>query len=81
MDDGDYPMPRLEAVFDGARRFGLTDAEVWQAFDESLADAGPDATVSDYIHELTGELAQRILRKQRRDPSRTAGTARAGRTG
>ena len=81
MHTGDHAIPRLEAVFDGARRFGLTETEVWQAFDTSLAEAGPDATVSDYIDELTGELARRIVREHRRDPSRTAGTARAEQTG
>jgi hypothetical protein len=66
MEPAYHALPPLQAVFDGARRFGLTDAEVWRAFDESLAEACPDATVSDYVHELTGELARRILHKQRR---------------
>jgi hypothetical protein len=69
MGTRDYPIPTLEAVFDGAKCFGLTEREVWQAFDESLTEAGPDATVSEYVHELTGELAQRILQKQRRAPA------------
>lgn len=61
--------PPLQALFDGARCFGLTDAEVWRAFDDSLAETGPDTTVSEYVHELTGELARRILQKQRRAPA------------
>jgi hypothetical protein len=69
MDTGDYAIPRLEAVFDGARRFGLSEGEVWRAFDESLAEVGADATVEQYVGELTGELARRILHKQRRTPS------------
>jgi hypothetical protein len=62
-------IPPLQAIFDGARRFGLTDVEVWQAFDEALDEVGPDATVADYVQGLTGELARRILRKQRCSPS------------
>jgi hypothetical protein len=65
MDSAHQAIPPLQAIFDGARRFGLSDAEVWRAFDESLDEAGPDATVADYVHELTGELARRILWKQR----------------
>ena len=77
MDSAYHAIPPLQAIFDGAKRFGLTDAEVWQAFDESMDEAGPDATVSEYVQELTGELARRILHKQRRQrPSRGA----AGRT-
>jgi hypothetical protein len=65
MDSAHQAIPPLQAIFDGARRFGLSDAEVWRAFDESLDEAGPDATVADYVHELTGELARRILWKHR----------------
>jgi hypothetical protein len=54
-----------QAIFDGARHFGLTYEEVWRAFDESLAEVGGDATVDEYLQELTGELARRILHKQR----------------
>ena len=65
MDPAYQALPPLQAIFDGARRFGLSDAEVWQAFDDSLDEGGPDATVADYVQELTGELARRILWKQR----------------
>jgi len=65
MDSAYQALPPLQAIFDGARRFGLSDAEVWQAFDESLDEAGADATVADYVQGLTGELARRILWKQR----------------
>jgi hypothetical protein len=65
MDPAYQAIPPLHAIFDGARRFGLSDAEVWRAFDECVDEAGPDATVADYVEELTGELARRILRKQR----------------
>jgi hypothetical protein len=51
----------LRAIFDAARRFGLTEDEAWQAFDDALAGVGTDATVHEYLEELTGELAPRIL--------------------
>jgi hypothetical protein len=65
MDSAYQAIPPLQAIFDSARRFGLSDAEIWQAFDESLDETGGDATVADYVQELTGELARRILWKQR----------------
>ena len=65
MDPAYQSIPPLQAIFAGATRFGLSDAEVWRAFDESLDQAGPDATVADYVQKLTGELARRILWKQR----------------
>ena len=75
MDFGYQPIPPFQAIFDGARRFGLSDAEAWQAFDDSLDQAGPDATVADYVEELTGKLARRILWKQQRGSA--AGDRRA----
>jgi hypothetical protein len=68
MDLGYYATPTLHAVFDGAKRFGLSDEEVWRAFDDSLDETGADASVAEYLDELTGELARRILCKQRRTP-------------
>jgi hypothetical protein len=68
--DPTYPAPPpLRAIFDGARHFGLTDEEAWLAFDAALAEVGVDATVEDYLDELTGELARRILGKHRSAPS------------
>jgi hypothetical protein len=69
MDHAYYAIPPLQAIFDGAKRFGLNDAEVWQAFDESVDEVGADATLSEYLQQLTGELARRILHKQRCAPS------------
>jgi hypothetical protein len=68
MDNGYYAIPRLQAVFDGAKRFGLSDEEVWRAFDDMLEETGAEASVAEYLDELTGELARRILCKQRRVP-------------
>jgi hypothetical protein len=65
MDPGYQAIPPLRSIFDGARHFGLSHTEVWQAFDDAVDEAGADATVADYLEELTGELARRILRKQR----------------
>jgi hypothetical protein len=63
----DYAViPPLQAIFDGARDFGLTDDEVWQTVNESLRGAGNDATVGEYLEELAAALARRILCKQRR---------------
>jgi hypothetical protein len=65
--DTDYaPTAPLQAIFEGAKQFGLTDDEVWQTVDDSLAEAGGDATVAEYLDELSGALAQRILAKERR---------------
>jgi hypothetical protein len=64
------PIPPLQAIFEGAKRFGLTEDEAWRAVDESLSEVGADATISEYLDELTGVLAQRILSKQRHTPSK-----------
>jgi hypothetical protein len=63
------PIPSLQAILEGAIRFGLTEDEAWRATDESLHAVGRDATVSEYLEELTGALARRILYKQQRTPS------------
>jgi hypothetical protein len=69
MDHANYAIPPLQSVFDGAKRFGLNDAEVWQAFEDSVEEVGADATLSEYLQQLTGELARRILHRQRCSPS------------
>jgi hypothetical protein len=58
-------MPYLHAIFEGAKRFGLTTSRSWQTLDDSLEEAGPDATMSECVDALTAELARRILRAQR----------------
>jgi hypothetical protein len=62
-------IPPLQAIFEGAKGFGLTDDEAWRALDESLHEVGWDATISEYLDRLTEALAQHILSKQRRVPS------------
>jgi hypothetical protein len=65
-----YPAPPpLRAVFDGARLFGLSDEEAWRAFDVALAEVGTDASVDEYLDELTAELARRVLGKHRHAPA------------
>jgi hypothetical protein len=59
-------IPSLQATFDSAKRFGLTDDEIWRVVDDSLREAGGDAAVSEYLHELTGALARLLLAKERR---------------
>lgn len=59
-------IPSLQAIVDGARDFGLTDDEVWRTVDDSLDEVGGDATVAEYLDELTGALARRMLSKERR---------------
>jgi ABC-type Mn2+/Zn2+ transport system ATPase subunit len=63
------PSPLLQAIFEGAKRFGLSEEEAWWAIDECLSEVGMDAMISEYLDELTGALAQRILSKQRGIPS------------
>lgn len=68
--DPTYPdPPPFRAIFDGARVFGLTDEDAWRAFDVALDEVGTDATVDEYLDELTGELARRILDKHRVAPA------------
>jgi hypothetical protein len=65
-------MPSLQATFDAAKHFGLTDDEAWDTVEEFL----------DNRDELAAALASRILAKQRAScSSRTADTAKAARTG
>ncbi len=59
-------MAPLQAILDAAKRFGLTDDEVWQTVDDSLGGGvDADATVGECLQELVGALARRIVAKQR----------------
>jgi hypothetical protein len=44
---------------------GRTDRRLLRAVDESLDEVGGDATVSQFLEELVGALACRILTEQR----------------
>jgi hypothetical protein len=59
--DDDTPIAGLEAIFEGARSFGLSEEAAWRTADDVLYAVGPDATVSEYLDELTGAMARRIL--------------------
>jgi len=58
-------MASLHAILEAARRFGLTDDEVWQALNDSLDAARADATVGECRCDLVEALARRILDKER----------------
>ena len=71
-------MSPLQATFEAARHFGLTDDEAWHTLEASLYDARDEDTMSELHDELVAALAARILAKQRASaPSRTAGSAKA----
>jgi hypothetical protein len=66
--DFDYPAaaPTLQELFESAKGFGLSDDEVWRVVNESQFWAGPDATIPEYLDELAGALAHRIVIKERK---------------
>ena len=69
--DTDYaPPPALQAMCASARQFGLTDQEVWRTLDHSLVAVGPNATVSEYLDELSGALAGAVLSSGRNSATR-----------
>jgi hypothetical protein len=66
----DYPAtPTFQEIFEGAKGFGLQDDEIWRTVNEAQHWAGPDATVPEYLDELAGALAHRIVIKERRSRS------------
>ncbi len=60
----------LRAVFESARQFGLSEGQVVRSFDEALCEVGEDATVAEYLDQLCGTLARRILAAERRRSGR-----------
>ena len=65
MDTGSAVTAPLRASFNAARRFGLSDDEVWHAVDEVVSRAGLHATVGECLEEITAALAREILAKER----------------
>ena len=65
MDSNCTAAAPVQAVFGSARQFGLADDEVLRTFDEALWTVGEDATVSEYLDELSGMLARHILARER----------------
>jgi hypothetical protein len=71
-------MSPLQATFEAAQCFGLTDDEAWRVVEESLVETCGEDLTCEYREELVAALAARILAKQRaRGPSRSAGRATA----
>ena len=66
MDTTYQTIPSLQAIFDGAKSFGLSDSEVWRMVNESMRAAGGDATLAEYLDGLTAALARGIVQKERR---------------
>ena len=64
MDSDEAATPSLlQGMRDNAKQFGLTDLEVWQALDESLRRVGAEATVLEYLDEITAALAHQVVAK------------------
>jgi hypothetical protein len=71
----DTPIAGLQAIFAGARTFGLSEEEAWRTADDVLYAMGPDVTVSEYLHQLTGALARAIVSTARQTASKERPTA------
>jgi hypothetical protein len=80
----------LQEIFRCAKDFGLTSDEAWDEVDRALMRAGEDATVGEFLEELSVALAAGVLAKERRTLSeraakpnacRSADTGRAARRG
>jgi hypothetical protein len=65
MDSNSITATSLKTVFESARQFGLSDEDVLQTLDEALWAVGEDARMSEYLDELSGTLARRILARER----------------
>ena len=72
MDSNRSTVAPVQAVFESARQFGLDEGEVINTFDQALWTVGEDATMAEYLDELSAALARRILAKERRNHSRRA---------
>ena len=67
MDSNRATAAPLQSIFDSARQFGLTDAEVMRTFDEAYWTVGEDACMPEFLEQLSASLARGILAKQRSD--------------
>jgi hypothetical protein len=72
MDSNRSTVAPVQALFQSARQFGLGEGEAIQAFDEALGTVGEDATMAEYLDELSAALARRILANERQHRSRPA---------
>ena len=55
----------IQAVFQSAKQFGLDEGAVMETFDQALWIVGEDATMGEYLDELSAALARRILDQDR----------------
>jgi hypothetical protein len=65
--------PPVHVIFDAAEGFGLTGDEVWQTAVGVLEATEGDAHAPEYVDELAGALARRIVTKHRRRIARERG--------
>jgi hypothetical protein len=77
----------LQERFSCAKDFGLTGDEAWEEVERALERVGEDATVGEFLEELSAALAAGILAKERRtlsaspEPCRSADRGPAARRG
>ena len=69
--------PPLQLILPAATHFGLTPDEAWQAASDALDARGGDAYAPEYLDELSGVLARRIIAKERRAMAERRGIRRA----
>lgn len=62
----------IQAVFRSAKQFGLDEGAVLETFDQALWIVGEDATMGEYLDELSAALARRILARERHSRSQPA---------
>lgn len=72
MDSNRSTVAPIQAVFQSAKQFGLDEGAVMETFDQALWIVGEDATMGDYLDELSAALARRILAQERHNRSRPA---------
>ena len=75
MDSNRATVAPLQAVFESAKQFGLGEGEAIATFDQALWTVGEDATMGEYLDELSAALARRILAKERQHHRNHSGPA------
>jgi hypothetical protein len=69
--------PPLQLMLAVSEDFGLTPGEAWQAASDALDASGGDAYAPEYLDELSGVLARRIIAKERDAIAERRGIRRA----
>ena len=62
----------IAGIVEAAREFGLRDDDVWAAMNDAALNAADDTTVSEFLDDLSMELARRILGNERRQSANSA---------